>query len=565
MKALTLEFSIRAFIFGLTASLLLPAQTPEIQSSAKDRSDLSLTIYQDGWAMVRDRRRVDLPKGPSRLAFSDVAALMNPRTALLRTLQTEDELRLGERNFEFDLITPENLLKKSLGTKVLMKVPNEGGRSSPTGPIEGILASLPQQDLWSPIPTAAIRKLFKLHRWEWEQKKAPFRYRLIKAEPNVLVQTPEGLSAAKPGDVALTALPNELRAHPTLLQDFAAPTEGPRDLELDYLTQALTWSARYVATLDPDLRHMDLDCFVTVDNQSGVSFEKAQLSLLAGEVNRVPDRSPFEEEEDATTTVVVVASVAVTSAPTFKEQQLLDYHLFTWGAPTTLKQAQKKQLVLFSAQRIPLNPVIQTLIYLDGRDNHAKDGNEGEEIPLWLTAQFKNTVASHLGRPLPQGMVAAIYRTPEGPALPLPDEILLDSVSKGEEAILGLGSPHGLSAKLVLLESREETQMEIAWRLKGIMAKVFLQSTFTQKTFEEAAQPYEKDGPPGHIATYRLDLRNELAQPKQMELILQMEEGMKLLRADTPHEKQDAASEKAKVILPAHSKTSLTLQVWRPN
>ena len=513
--------------------------------------------------MVRDRRRVELPKGPSRLAFADVAAQMNPRTALLHAMQPDDDTRMGERNFEFDLITQGNLLTKSFGTKVLMKDPNTDGHGAPLDPIEGTLASLPQRDLWSPLPTVWTRKFYGLHKRELAQKEGPFHYRLAKAEPNVLVQTPEGLSPAKPGEIALTKMPEGLRAHPTLLQDLESPMGGPRDLELAYLTQGLSWSAHYVATLDSNLQHMDLNCFVTIENNSGVAFEQANISLLAGEVNRVAESSPFEEEDDALATVVVVAAVAM--APAFKEQQFSDYHLFTWGAPTTLKQDQKKQLALFSAQRIPLKPIIQVILDLaDTHDNYGKPRQE-EVLQPWISATFKNTAASHLGRPLPYGMVVAMYLTPEGPALPLPEEISLDPVSKGEEATLSLGKAHGLSAKLVLLESHKETRWDATLRMKGPIAKVFLQAIFTKKTLDEAAKPYEEEGNPGTIATYRLDLVNDLARSKQMELLIQMLEGMRLLRADAPHEKRDATSELAKVLLPAHSETSLTLQVWRPN
>lgn len=514
--------------------------------------------------MVQDTRRVDLPKGPSRLAFADVAAQMNPRTALLHAMQQNDDTRLGERNFEFELITQGTLLTKSFGTKVRMKVPNSDENGITLDPVEGTLASLPQTDLWSPLPTVWTRQFLGLHKRELVQKEGPFHYRLAKAEPNVLVQTPEGLSTTKPGEVALTKMPLDLRAQPTLVQDLVSPTGGPRDLELAYLTQGLNWSSHYVATLDSDLQQMDLDCFVTVENKSGVAFERAKISLLAGEVNRVAEFNPFEDEDESLSTAAVVVAVVATP-PTFSEQQLLDYHLFTWSAPTTLKQNQEKQLLLFSARRIPLNPLIQVALELDAAENHARDYEKGQSIPVWLTALFKNTAASNLGRPLPYGIVAAVYRTHEGLAFPLPEELFLDSVSKGEDATLNLGIAHGLTANLFHLESRKETRLEIVNRIKGPLAKVFLQSIFTRKTFEEAAGPYEGIDRPGTIATYRLDLVNDLSRSKQMELLIQMLEGMRLLRADAPHEKRDANSELAKVLLPAHSETSLTLQVWRPN
>ena len=78
------------YLFGVLSLLSLP-----MAARAEDDRSLDLTIYPGNFALVEDRRVLDLPMGRKLLAFPDVSANIRPETAMLSGEGvTEAELRL---------------------------------------------------------------------------------------------------------------------------------------------------------------------------------------------------------------------------------------------------------------------------------------------------------------------------------------------------------------------------------------------------------------------------------------------------------------------------------------
>lgn len=313
----------------------LQGQVPEVRSTAKDRTALSVTIYQNGLAAIRDTRRVSLPVGPSRLAFADLVPTLRPKSATL--LDPGGGLQVRERNYEFNLLSPASLVDASLGLPVRIK----GVDGKPD--LDGTLASLP---LLNPRMRVDAKPLERIARLARAYAQHP--------DPDVVVALPDGLSSSPPSGLTFKQVQSELRASPTLLQDLAADSSGFRELTLLYTATDLSWTAHYVATLDQDGNHLDLDVFATVKNQSGSRLPDATLQLLAGTPNLVYDPPPSDPNAirvDATS-VEVMASVA--SPPVFKEEKLSEYPIFTLDRPVTLAGRADKQLKLMAARRIPI-------------------------------------------------------------------------------------------------------------------------------------------------------------------------------------------------------------------
>lgn len=71
----------------LALSLLFSPKLPlaaesEILLTDKQNTGLSLSIYNNNLAFVRDSRSIDLPQGQSLIAFEGVARQMKPETAM---------------------------------------------------------------------------------------------------------------------------------------------------------------------------------------------------------------------------------------------------------------------------------------------------------------------------------------------------------------------------------------------------------------------------------------------------------------------------------------------------
>ena len=88
----------------------------EIAVGGREQQAVSVTIYTKNLALVKDRRTIDLPKGVRTLAFREVSAQIRPETAVMQGR----DLAVLEQNFEYDLLTPQSLLRKYVGREVTM-------------------------------------------------------------------------------------------------------------------------------------------------------------------------------------------------------------------------------------------------------------------------------------------------------------------------------------------------------------------------------------------------------------------------------------------------------------
>lgn len=457
--------------------LALAAQAPEVRTTAADRTGLSVTIYQNDLAAVRDTRRVRLPKGPSRLAFADLLPSLRPKSAIL--LDPGGDLRVLERNYEFNLLGPASLVDASLGQPVRVK--GEDGRPE----VPGTQVSVP---LRNPPFRSDARPLDRIARLPRAFVQPP--------DPGVVIRSAGGILTALPAELAFVRIPPELRASPTLVQSLEADADGTRDLTLLYTATDLSWTASYVATVDAGGKHLDLEVFATVKNPGAEPLPNTTLQLVAGEPNTIWDPPPKDPNAPSVdyTTVEVVAS-AVAAPPMFKEEKLSEYPLFTLDRPVTVGAHSEKQLHLFSADRIPLvsrfliqlpyedytdtppslvdGPLFQPkparpgfspvpmagrLASADGEITRSQSDLFERERPseqwrlrhhpgVQRLATFKNLKASNLGRALPKGSLTLRYQDPSGALVLLPGEGSYSSdfpqTPPGEEVELTLGPARG--------------------------------------------------------------------------------------------------------------------------
>lgn len=463
--------------------ICLAVHGQEIRTTAKDRVGLGATFYQNGLAVVRDTRRIDLPAGRSRLAFADLLPTLRPKSAVL--LASTWDVQALERNYEFDVLSPGSLVRSSLGLPVWIH--DQGGAWDKTG----LLASLP---LLYPAPRIDAAQL--------AQMGLPPRTHARPPDSRVVVLAKDGYQIASPETLAISRVPPGLRPSPTLLQDVLVPSAGPRELTLVYAATDLTWTASYVVTLDTDGQHLDLVVLATVENRADGSLPKASLQLVAGEPNLVPDEPPSDPEEtDEEKRVVVVVAASIAGPPAFKEDQLEEYPLFTLDRPVSILGHAKKQLLLM---QVPHVPVAQSFLvqvpYMDYENGGAweylnsetfqpepvgsgasplpclepiGDGTPGSYPLVWqhayMTAyrreqwlarhrppvqrvgHIRNDREHKLGRALPSGSLDLRYRDPQGLEIPLPEalgaEAQFPATPPGADLELLLGPARGFDVE----------------------------------------------------------------------------------------------------------------------
>lgn len=382
-------------------------------SPVADRKSVSLTVYNDDIALVREEREIRVDAGFNRLAMRDVAARILPETSSF-TCISGNALRLLEQNFDFDLLTPEKLLDKYVGKTVTVISINE-------------------------IDGSEVRETAEV----------------LANNKGIVLKYADRIETGLPGKarIAYGDLPNNLRDRPTLLLDFLADKSGSELVGLSYLSSGFSWSANYVANLALDEKTFNLAGWVTLTNTSGTSFSDVQLQLVAGEIHRVS----LPEDSIASSCVSMTRG-----ASCMEEENLLDYHLYTLSRPTTLSDSQTKQVALLFAANVPVTKQyrINSTHYRWCYDSNSPFPEEGMPLPVNVTFQFANRDGD-LGIPLPQGIVR-VYGQDSRQQTQFLGEDAIAHTPKNATVALSLGKAFDVTAKRKITSIKRLTKATAA-------------------------------------------------------------------------------------------------------
>jgi hypothetical protein len=379
---------------ALTAT---PALADEVSVGTDQQTGIAVTIYNSDLALIRDQRKIDLKSGLNELAFIDVSGGIRPETALL-TAQGGG-LAVTEQNFDFDLLTPQKLLEKSVGNtiRVIRTNPTTGADSSEDAKVLSV------------------------------------------AEGMVVLQIGDRIETAVPGRLVFSAVPPNLRARPTLVTKVLSEKAGPTTVALAYLSRGLSWQADYVASLSADEKTIDLNGLVTLTNQSGVTYKDAKLQLVAGQVNQVQDMM----RRDMAPAPMMAESMA---APKMVQEQAFEYHLYRLDTPVTIQQNQTKQVALMAASGVPVTKqyLITDAANVWGR--YSTSFGEAERVNATVKLKFVNDEKSKVGVPLPKGIVRVYKADSQGEAI-FVGEDSIDHTPKNEDVDLTLGQAFDITAR----------------------------------------------------------------------------------------------------------------------
>jgi hypothetical protein len=391
---------MRKFLMiGAAAAALFATQTAfaETPVGADKQSAIAVTIYNNDLALVRDSRTVTLTQGENDIAFIEVSAGIRPETALLTGRGTL--LDIVEQNFDFDLLTPQKLLEKSVGQTI---------RVVRTNPETGVDST----------EDATV---------------------LSVAEGQVVLKIGDRIEVTPPGRLVYSAVPANLRDRPTLVVKLASQQAGDVPVDLSYLTRGLSWSADYVAELSPDEKTLNLNGWVTLTNMSGIAYNEAKLQLVAGEVNQYQPQPPMPMME-------AMAADGGLRREKMQSEAAFEYHLYSLDRPTTLKENQTKQVALLAAEQVPVEKkyVLVNVAQLGG--NYGAKVGETERVNAEVRMKIKNDDASHLGLPLPMGVVRVYKADSDGDAI-FVGEDHIKHTPKNEEVDLMLGRAFDVTAR----------------------------------------------------------------------------------------------------------------------
>jgi hypothetical protein len=365
------------------------AAPPESRvSEAADRKAVSITVYNSDFGLVREVRSLTgLPSGQVALEFRGVASTIQPQTVAVKALGKAGDLRVLEQNYRYDLLTPETLLEKYVGRNV---------------------------------------RAYRYH--EATGKEDVVDARLLSVANGAILQIGQELTFNYPGRLGFSELPPNLIAKPTLVW-LVESRAREQSIEVSYLAQSLSWSADYVLVLDEKETRADLVGWVTLVNNSGASYQNAALKLVAGDVNRV-----VENANDMRLEKRMRAMAA--SAPAFREEGLLEYHLYTLDRPTDVLDREQKQVTLLEATGLGIE---KKLIFFG--QQYWYQGRYGElvknqKVSVYL--DFQNSATNKLGLPLPKGTVR-VYKADKSQAKQFVGEDAIDHTPRDEKVRIKAG------------------------------------------------------------------------------------------------------------------------------
>jgi hypothetical protein len=399
--------SQRASVMNAQDATLTPTQTltattiPATPMPTVPQSDgVNLTIYNQGTALIQDRRTFNLKSGVSMLDFTDVASSIDSTSVSFKSLTDPAGTSVLEQNYIFDLVGSSALLERYLDQQIEI-VTNDGTTFS------GQLLSGRNGEII-----------------------------LKQADGQVMV-----VSQTNVRDIRFPALPDGLITRPTL-RWMLDSKGGKQQVELTYLTGGINWTADYTLLLAHDNNALDLNGWVTLTNSSGAAFKDAKVKLVAGDVNRIqPPAAPAPMED------MVMPALAVEATQQVQQRDFNEYKLYEIQRPVTVADNETKQVEFVSGTNIPAHTffVYDGSMPFYGYSGWITDQYYGQtgikDVQNWL--EFTTGKENNLDAALPAGRVRVYQQDVDGSAL-LIGENRIDHTAKGEKVKLYLGNAFDL-------------------------------------------------------------------------------------------------------------------------
>jgi hypothetical protein len=362
------------------------------QASQPSSSQPSLTIYNQDFAVVRQEIPLDLKPGENQINVSDITMHLEPDSVVLRDPTGKHAVNVLEQNYRADPVSQISLLSLYEGRTIDFEQPDH-----------------------STIKGKVVRSgyvpqgYFNVNSYNRPQR----------AQEEPIIEVGGQLQFGLPGTPIFPDLTAETILKPRLEWLIATDKAGKFPAEFAYITGGMSWQADYniVAPEKGDL--VDIVGWVTMDNQTGKTFENARIKLMAGDVNKI--QQPGIGGRVYSQMVAVNASPA---GPPVTEKAFDEYHLYTLERTTTLRDHETKQVEFIHATGVAAK---QIYIYDGARiDSNRYNGWSWEGIrndhsygtesnpKIWVMREFRNSDANHLGMPLPKGRVRFYRRNDDG-------------------------------------------------------------------------------------------------------------------------------------------------------
>lgn len=396
---------MRSFLLAsaMLCALSAQANAEPVVLQNTDNS-LSLTIYNQNTALVKDIRPAVLKNGINEVVFDGVASQIQAETAIIYG----DGVRVNEQNYSYNLMNYENFINNSLGETV---------RTVQINPKNG-------ENIYGEAELIGYANGKPILRFDY------------------------GIESNFPGRVVFENIPAGLSNKPTLAAKLQVNKAGNKNLYLAYLTSGLSWKTDYVANIKSSDK-LELTGWVTISNNSGIDYERAKIQLIAGDVNIESSKQvrPLMARMNA---VSMALDTGLAEGAT--DESLNSYELYTLPAITTVKDRQTKQIALIERNDVKYKKEFNlTSPFYFGEFSD----NEFEKRHPSIVYVINNTSDSNLGISLPSGIMR-FYENDKNANLQFIGSSHIANTAKEDELRLNLGEAFNISLSGKITKTKEK-------------------------------------------------------------------------------------------------------------
>ena len=376
----------------------------------------ALTIYNQNFAVVRERVPLDLTAGVNVVKFTGATRMLEPDSVVLRDPRGKVSLRVLEQSYRADTLSQGLLLSLNEGKELDFLVRDQSGREN----------SVRGKVIRSGYTPGAG------------------------GDETPIIEVDGKLRFSLPGEPIFPALSDAGVLKPTLAWQIEGNRTGKLDAELGYVTAGFKWEAAYNFIAPEKGDTLDIVGWITVVNTSGQSFADATIKLMAGDVQKIQPAAPGRARGD----IVQLQAFSVSTGVT--EKTFDEFHLYSMPRAVTLRDRETKQVEFMRAvgAKAPI-------AYVYDATRHS--------TKISVMREFQNSEKNGLGLPLPKGRTRFYRKDDSDGRIEFVGEDTIDHTAKNELVRVKTGDAFDVVGERVSTNqasSNFQSRAEQAWEIR---------------------------------------------------------------------------------------------------
>ena len=315
----------------------------------------NIVIYNNDLALISENKTINIQQGNSEINYENVSSQIIKDSVAVKF---PSQVSVFEQNYRYNLINFSSILKHTVGKKIKFLVDNKNNKKTTIK--TGILLSNN-----NPI--------------------------LIQ-EKEVSTGNKGNIFVVEAKNIQFIDLPKNMTSKPSLvwkIKSLKQYLDFP--LSMQYLSRGFSWKSNYVFSLEDN--RLQLNSWITLNNNSEMKLTDFNLTLLAGEVNQIKpnvyrkDRRNYE-------------MMALSKAQDIEPKALMGFYTYKIPFKVNIEPKSQKQISFLQKE-------VQSFKFINKFNlNNQKRDFKGRFIK---SLKFSNTEKNGVGVPLPGG-IARVYK-----------------------------------------------------------------------------------------------------------------------------------------------------------